>query len=165
MRAEDPKTKRALRQLVRHPSIAAKAVADDLGVAYRTLMAWLEPDGPVPTLDQVRQLVAACARQDAEAARRLAEELYGLPACRWFLAAEPAVAGSAPDVVHEVLEAGAATGRVTGWLAEAAVGGFSPAEAEEGCSLMRAAERELAEAQAALEVYRRPQLRLAGVLR
>ena len=161
---DDPRTKKALRSLIRHRSITAKGLAEDLGVAYRTLMSWLEPDGPVPTLDQVRQLMKACARQDREAARRLAEELFGLADCQWFLAAEPSVAGASPDVVHEVLEAATATGRVTGWLAEAASGGFSPGEAEEGCTLMRAAERELAEAQAALEQYRKPQLSLAGVV-
>lgn len=161
---DDPRTKRALRRLIRHPTIQAKAIAADLGIAYRTLMAWLEPDGAVPSIDQVRQLLQACARYDAPAARSLAEELYGLGDCGWFLASEPSVRGVPADVVHEVLEAGAATGAVTGWVASAATAGFSPEEAEEGCRLIRSAERELAEALAAVELFKRPQLRLVGVL-
>lgn len=159
----DQTTKQALRRLIRHPTIAAKALAEDLGVAYRTLMTWLEPDGPVPSLDQVRQLVVAARRYDPGEARRLAEVLFGLGDAGWFLAEEPRVSGVARDVVHEVLEAGAATGAVTGWVAEAAESGFSPEEAEEGCRLIRSAERELAEALAAVEQFKRPQLRLAGV--
>lgn len=163
MRTEDAKTKRALRQLVRHPTLALKALAEDLGIAYRTIASWAEPDGPTPTLDQVRQLVQACSRYDGAAARRLAEELFGLRDTGWFLAASPRVVGAPRDVVHEVLEAGAATGAVTGWVAQAAEGGISPAEADQGVQLLRASAREIAEALAAVETYRAPQLQLAGV--
>lgn len=164
MREADPRTKKALRQLVRHPTLALKALAEDLGVAYRTMASWVEPDGPVPTLDQVRQLVLACARYDGAAARQLAEELFGLPACGWFVAEAPRVAGATHDLVREVLEAGAATGAVTGWAAEAAQGGISPDEAEEGVALIHAAERELAEARLAVEAFKAPQLKFAGVM-
>lgn len=163
MREVDPRTKRALKVLLRHPTLAMKALAADLGLSYRTIASWVEPDGPVPTVDQLRQLVQACARYDDTAARLLAEDVFGLTVCRWFLAGSPQVSGTRADVVHEVLEAGAATGAVTGWLAEAAAGGFSPGEAEEGCRLILSAQRELAEAKASLETYKAPQLRLAGV--
>ena len=49
-------------------------------------MHWLEPDGPVPTLAQVRSLIWAAARHDAGAARELAAEVYGLGDAGWPLA-------------------------------------------------------------------------------
>jgi hypothetical protein len=159
----DPRTKAALRRLIRHRTIAAKALAEDLGVAYRTLMSWLEPEGVAPSLDQVRQLVKACARYNQAEARRLAEDLFGIGDCGWFVAVAPRAAGVPADVVHEVLEAGAAVGLVTGWAVEASAGGISPEEAAEGCRLIGAAERELAETRAAVQCFQAPQLNLAGV--
>lgn len=164
MRAEDPRTKAALRTLVRHPTLALKALAEDLGIAYRTIVSWAEPDGPTPTLDQVRQLVQACARYDGAAARRLAEEVYGLPAAGWFLAAAPVVAGRPGEVAREVLEAGAAVGRVSSWVVGAlADGRVGPSEAQDGGALIRDGLRELAEAAAAVRLLEAPQLRLAVV--
>jgi hypothetical protein len=164
MREADPRTKKALRQLVRHPTLALKALAEDLGIAYRTIASWVEEDGPVPTLDQVRQLVQACARYDGPAARRMAEELLGIQSLGWFIGATPAVAGRPGEVAREVLEAGAAVGRVSAWAVEATSDGqVGPEEAEEGEALIRAGLRELAEAQAAVRLLEAPQLRLVGV--
>jgi len=164
MRETDHQTKRALQKLIRHPTIPAKALASELGIAYRTIMHWLEPDGPVPTLAQLRQLVGVARRIDEPSARLLAEELFGLEACGWLLGVVPAVSGRPGEVAREVLEAGAAVGRVSAWAVEATADGrVGPAEAEAGGALIRAGLRELAEAAAAVRLLEAPQMQLAGV--
>lgn len=160
----DARTKAALRRLIRHRTIQPKALADDLGVAYRTLMAWLEPEGVVPSLDQVRQVLKACARYDAAEARRLAEEVYGLADAGWFLAAAPPARPCEGDLVREVLEASAATGAVTGWAAEATADGrVDWTEAERGERAIAHALQLLAQAKAQVHSFRAPQGVLAGV--
>jgi hypothetical protein len=161
---EDPTTKKALQTLVRHPRLALKAIAAELGVPYDTVHSWVAPDGPVPTLRQVRQLVAAARRLDEPAARQLAEELFGLEVAGWLLAVAPAHPGRPAELAREVLEAGAAVGRVSAWVVEATADGVvGPSEAEEGASLLRHVQREAAEASAALRAFMVPQLALAGV--
>lgn len=164
MRDEDQQTKRALQGLIRHPTIPAKALAESLGVHYRTVMSWLEPDGPVPTLRQLRLLVAAARRIDEPAARVLAEELYGLEEAGWLLAVAPAHPGRPAELVREVMEAAGAVGQVSAWAARATADGrVGPEEAEEGASLLRHVQREAAEASAALRSFMAPQLQLVGV--
>jgi hypothetical protein len=166
MRTEDPRTKKALRQLVRHPTLALKALAVDIDVPYDTVHSWISTDGPVPTLAQVRALIWAAARYDAAAARELAAEVYGLGDAGWMLAAMPRPASGVDDLVGEVLQAGAAVGQVTGWAAEATVDHrVDSTEADEGWRLIQVAQRKLAEVTAQVERHRPPQLawRLAGV--
>lgn len=156
---EDVRTKQALARLVRHPTVTMKALAAELGVAYRTMANWVEPDGTIPTLAQVRDLVAAAAKLDPEAARELAADLFGLTDSGWLLAAAPRQAPSASDLVGEVLEAGAAVGEVTGWAARATSDGrVDSTEADEGWRAIHKAQRELAEAAAVVEKHRAPQL-------
>lgn len=163
MREADTRTRRALGRLIGHRTLSLKALAEDLGIAYATIHSWTRVDGPVPTLAQVRSLLLAASRYDADAARELAAEVYGIGDAGWLLAAAPRPGPTAQDMVREVLEASAATGAVTGWAAEAAPGGISPAEADVGGQLLHAAQVQLAEAAAVVRRFKAPQGVLPGV--
>lgn len=164
MREADTRTRRALGRLIGHRSLSLKALAEDLGVAYATVHSWTRLDGPTPTLAQVRSLLLAASRYDAEAARELAAEVYGLGDAGWLLAAAPRPGPTAQDMVAEVLQATSAMGQVTGWTAEATADGrVDWTEAERGDRVVDHVLRLLAQVKAQVHRCRAPQGVLPGV--
>lgn len=141
--------------------LCAKAAATEDVPEGRIRKSWSEEETKCLRVWELREMLPGLLAADPAAALDYLADVLGLRSAGVIVARAPRVQGAAA-VAQETDEALLSVAAVKAWQVGAAPGGYAPDEIAEGRTLVRRAERELVEADAALRAVPSAQVAIPG---